>query len=87
VYNVDKWVADRTEEASGGDHSPFWPRANLGEDEREGQRSERYFVIFRDDDGREYEMELPLAQWQRYEVGQQVTLELDASGQVEQIAP
>jgi hypothetical protein len=85
VYDIDKWIVVRTDEASGNDHSPFWPRADLGVDEREGQQSELYVVMFNDEEGETHRWETTLAQWQAYEMGQQVVLSFDSFGKLEEV--
>lgn len=87
TYDIDKWDTVRVEEASGRDHSPFWPRADLGENEREGQRSERYVIIFTDGDEKSYQWETSFDEWQRYEQGQSVTLKIDAFGNLDEVEP
>jgi hypothetical protein len=86
VYDIDKWTVVRTEEASGNDHSPVWPRSDLGPDEREGERSERYVVIFTDENGETYPWETTLDQWETFEMGQQVVLKLDSFGNLKDVA-
>ena len=87
TYEIDKWIVVRTEESSSRDHSPFWPRANLGNDEREGETSEVYTVYFVDKDGDTIEWETSLEEWQALELGQNVILKLNALGQVSGIEP
>ena len=41
-YNIWRWTPSRDVTASGEDQNPSWPEVTLGENEREGQRSERY---------------------------------------------
>lgn len=84
-YEIDKWVEVRTEEASGRDHSPFWPRADLSSDEREGDKSEKYIVIFSDGDGESYAWETGLEEWQRYEIDQAVTLKFNTFGELSEV--
>ncbi len=86
VYDIDKWVVDRTEVASAQDHQPYWPRSDLDENEREGEKSERYTITFTDQDGENYDYETDLAAWQAYEQGQSVTLKLSATGELKEIA-
>jgi hypothetical protein len=69
IYEVQRWVHDRTERAEGQDQSPRWPGQDLGPGRREGQRTERYLVLLK---GREkvYQMELPLDRWSALRVGE-----------------
>ena len=41
-YNIWRWTPSRDVTASGEDHNTFWPEVELGENEREGQRTEAY---------------------------------------------
>ena len=41
-YNIWRWTPSRDVAASGEDHNTFWPEVELGENEREGQRTEAY---------------------------------------------
>jgi hypothetical protein len=85
TYEIDKWVVVRTAEADGRDHSPVWPVVNIGSDEREGERTEIYTVFFTDEEGKEYSLELTENEWRGYEMGQGVTLKLDAFGNLEEV--
>jgi hypothetical protein len=85
-YDIDKWIVISSEVASGNDHSPYWPRANLEENQREGDTDEYYVVYFVDDEGEIHEWETTWQQWQRLEQGQQVVLKFNALGQVDEIA-
>jgi hypothetical protein len=84
-YDIDKWITIRTEAASGDDHAPYWPRANLESDQREGETDEYYVVYFVDEEGELHEWETTWQQWQRLEQGQRVTLKLNALGKVSEI--
>lgn len=85
VYDIDKWVVVRTDQASGDDHSPMWPRSSLGADEREGERSETYAVLFSDENGEVHRWETTLAEWQTYEMGQAVVLSFDSFGNLDEV--
>ena len=41
-YNIWRWTPSRNVTASGEDHNTSWPEVELGENEREGQRTEAY---------------------------------------------
>ena len=47
------WVYVRDEAASRDDQSPYWPEAELGENEREGARTEEYRFTAADENGRQ----------------------------------
>ena len=85
VYEIDKWIVVRTEESSGRDHAPLWPRTDLGSEEREGEQTESYMITFVDEDDKSYEWETTLDEWQRFERGQAVVLKLNALGEVSEV--
>jgi hypothetical protein len=80
TYEIDKWIVIRTLQDGARDHSPFWPRADLEEGEREGERYETYTVIFKDSEGKILKHEVNLQEWQTFEVNQEVTLKLNPLG-------
>ena len=41
-YNIWRWTPSRDVTASGDDHNTAWPEVTLGENEREGKRTEQY---------------------------------------------
>ena len=85
TYDIDKWIVVRTAQEGGGDHSPFWPRADLTGDEREGERSETYTIIFRDQDGEIRKHTVDLDEWNTFERNQSVVLKLNALGGISDI--
>ncbi|MDX1615388.1 MAG: hypothetical protein R3300_13830 [Candidatus Promineifilaceae bacterium] len=86
VYEVDRWVTDRTAAASARDHSPYWPATNLAADEREGERDGEY-LIYLSDDEESYTWELEQEEWQSFELGQQVEIEFNAFGNISAVNP
>jgi hypothetical protein len=80
TYDIDKWVVVRTETAGSTSHTASWPPLNMADGEREGERTETYFVFFTDEDGETHEWETTEDVWRGFEVGQGVTLKLDSLG-------
>jgi hypothetical protein len=81
LYEIDKWVHERTERAAGTDRKPYWPRANLDDDERESDKNERYILLAQDDSSdKTYEVKLDEETWKRYETGEKVLLKVNALG-------
>ena len=88
-YEIDRWVTDRTERASGADRDPYWPEYWVGIDEREGHRSESYFVHFAalepdEEDPSPYAVSQ--SRWQAFRIGSRYTLEVNRLGGVLSIA-
>lgn len=86
TYEIDKWIVIRTLQDSGRDHSPFWPRADLADGEREGNRSESYTIVFKDSDGEIYTYSIDdLGEWEKFESNQGVVLKLNALGRISDV--
>jgi hypothetical protein len=86
TYEIDKWIVVRTAQDGGSDHSPMWPRADLTDGEREGERSETYTIIFKDSEGevRAYTIE-NIDEWEKFESNQGVVLKLNALGGISDV--
>ena len=70
TYDIQRWVPDRTVQASGQDHAARWPDPALRAGEREVSRSEKLVVVL--NGKRTYRMELPEAHWAALQPGQPV---------------
>jgi hypothetical protein len=84
-FDVDRWVHDRTERASGRDQSPAWPAAAVSTREREGARAESYVVLLQ---GRERSYRYPIrdpARWASLREGARVTAVIRGSSSVVEI--
>jgi hypothetical protein len=86
-YEIDKWVLDRVEEAAGRGANPAWPRVVLAQNEREGERTERYWLVFVDEDGGFHEKEFPLAVWQQFREGGEYTAVFETFGDLKEVSP
>ena len=84
-YEVEKWVVDRTERSEAKHNEPFWPTLNLASNEREGARTEWYEIVFVDEDGRRYPLELPYSEWAGFERGREYTITLSGMGDVVEV--
>ncbi|RME25114.1 MAG: zinc ribbon domain-containing protein [Deltaproteobacteria bacterium] len=74
TYELDQWVTDRTERATGNSvaDTPHWPEVTLSPKEREGQRTERYVVTF-DVEGDDASCSTSQERWQSLAVGSRWT--------------
>lgn len=83
-YEIEKWVKDRTERASGKNRDPTWPEVRLGSKERESSRNEEYTVHVRAKNNKDYEVNFGTpSQWMTYQEGQKVDLKVNALGHAE----
>lgn len=87
TFEIDKWIVVRIEREAGNDHSAIWPETNLTSDQRAGEQTAVYTVYFQDSEGNNYSLEVSEDEWLAFERGQQVTLELDAFGNLDEVRP
>ncbi len=90
AYEIERWLPDDTAWARGDAASqPVWPTPQIGRNEREGARIQRYVLRFTDDDGKTYEREVTEEQFQRYRQRQEVQLRMKrgGGGEVEIVEP
>ncbi len=90
-YDVDRWVYERTERASGNDRNPHWPNYTLnyeGEQvigaERVGGRSESYIVYLEslEEESKIYEHRVSQDEWKQYVLGHTYLLKVNHLGVV-----
>jgi hypothetical protein len=84
-FDIERWVHERTERASGHDQSPAWPSAAKRSQEREGARAESYFVLLR---GRERSFRYRLgdpARWSALREGEELTAVIRGGSSVVEI--
>ena len=64
---------DRTENSKGADSAPYWPAYTLAENERTGFQGGAYVLLIKTKEG-SYSVSVPLAIWEKYHAGDQVTI-------------
>jgi hypothetical protein len=80
-YTVDRWGVNRSVKAQGDLSTPVnWPPTNITSScnsigcEREGNRSEKYVLIFTQDSKKTFECAVPVEQWQNAKVESRFTV-------------
>jgi hypothetical protein len=87
-YDVERWVTDTVLVVQGkADHpsdadTPTWPQPRLSERRREGERKEKYVLVFHDDRNHTYQREVPLTQYQALHVGEPAHIRVNNAGMV-----
>jgi hypothetical protein len=87
-YDVERWVTDTVLVAQGtaddpaDADAPAWPRTRQAERLREGDRKEKYVLVFRDDRNRSYQREVPLEQYQALRVGTPTRIRVNNAGMI-----
>ncbi len=66
-YTIDKWSFDHSEETSAADDEPYFADYKLGENERFGDKSEKYWFTYEEN---KYAVDYYI--WQQYNVGDQI---------------
>ena len=65
-YDIDRWVAIDSYETSGEDHDPKWSDAyTLGKNQRDTERTERYYTIYNETD----KQQVPFEKWSSQDIG------------------
>jgi ribosomal protein L40E len=87
AYTQLEWTVVDKAEVKGTDFNPQWPAVNLGADQREGDRTEEYAVIFVSD-GKEYRMTVASPdELDNYTTGSRWKLKVNALGGVVSAEP
>lgn len=87
-YTVKEWRQINEAVISGRDLNPLWPQSQLAAQQREGQRTEAYEVLFNAGDGKTYTYRLTNpAEFARYQPGSRWVLQVNAFGEVSAAEP
>lgn len=79
-YTVWRWEASRTATASESSHDPYWPDVTLGENEREGGRTEIYRITVTGADGAKAQYQLEKSAWDSLSTGDTIHLRVKRNG-------
>jgi hypothetical protein len=86
-YQVLQWTVVSQPSAQDDDLQPYWPELSLQSDQREGNRAEKYFVIFLAD-GKQYTYETSDPdEFSQFTPGSEWSLQVNAFGGVSRIEP
>jgi hypothetical protein len=86
-YTVDEWTVVDSRVAQGNDYNPYWPELNLYSGQREGERLEKYQVLFSTDDkDYTYQLNSP-ADFAKFTKGSQWKLKINTFGNVNGVEP
>lgn len=79
-YKIWRWMESREARASGDNHDVYWPDPELGENEREGRKTEIYAFSVQDKDGKTTHWSVDQETWNTLNVGDEVHLTVRRSG-------
>lgn len=82
-YEINKWVHSRDVYTEGTGHEPVWGQVILDSDEREGTRSERYYIQAMNEEGESVEYRADYADWVGFEIGQEIEVTIDLFGRIQ----
>ena len=92
-YEIQRWIHSRTPKSEGKDHKPYWPEFTLavsGDIEQEVSRSEKYVILYIDDEQKSYVRDVPYSEWSDYDADSHYLLELNGLGtilSIEKVSP
>lgn len=69
-YEIERWVYDHSVNTSGKMEEPYWGDVVLADQQREGERVEKYTVFFVTKKNKTYEKEVSFDDWKKYEIGE-----------------
>jgi ribosomal protein L40E len=87
TYTTQEWRRVDTATASGSNYDPRWPELRLGGNQREGDRSETYKVVFQTEKRNYTYTTSNLDRFRACQVGSRWTLKTNALGGVKSIDP
>jgi ribosomal protein L40E len=86
-YTVNKWRAVDQASQSGNDLNPFLPNPQLGSDQRLGEQTASYVVVFETSKGQYTYPVSSLEEFQRFQMGSDWVLKINALGQIVSVEP
>jgi Double zinc ribbon len=86
-YTIEEWAVVDTEVASGSYGVPAWPSFSLASNERKGEASESYSVVFVTDEGRYTYTPDSAAEFSTFTDGSEWLLEISGFGSITGIEP
>ena len=82
-YEIDKWLHKEYVKTSGFDQDPYWGEYSYGEKEREGNKTEHYYIYVMDEDGERKNYDVDFDLWTTFSNGQKVKLKVSVFGHAE----
>lgn len=79
TYEIDKWVFDHKEIASGQDKDPYWPNVVLMNNQRKGSKSQSYIINTSSEEGSK-SANIGFDLWNDLEIGDEVILHVNHFG-------
>lgn len=86
-YTIQDWTVIDTVVSSGASGSPAWPSMSLGVDERQGEQTESYSVVFETDDGRYTYSPSSASEYSDFSTGSRWNLQVNAFGSITSLEP
>jgi hypothetical protein len=82
-YEIDVWQHAFYSKSSGNDKKPYWKEIELKELQREGGRSETYYIFVINKNGEEEKYAFDFDVWNSLEKGQEITIKTTIFGKAE----
>lgn len=75
-YDIERWVHSRNVTTSDKNSEPYWGTYTLGEKEREGKRTQKYWINCKDKKDKTMEVTLSFEDWSSLKIGQEIKLKI-----------
>lgn len=82
-YEIEKWFSYRDVKTSGNDKEPYWGEVVLQKKEREGHRSENYYILATNLEEEQKQYAINFNEWENIEVGDVLKVKIHLFGQIE----
>lgn len=79
-YEIDRWTSTREVKTSNNDKEPFWGEVKLKVKEREGNKTEKYYITV-SSDGKTDKYTVEFELWNRLNAGDKVKLKVNIFGE------
>jgi hypothetical protein len=86
-YTAEEWTVVDTLVSSGAAGFPTWPSVSLAVNERQGEQTETYTVVFQTDDGRYTYTPSSASEFTTFSIGSRWILEISGFGSISSLQP
>ncbi len=86
-YTAEEWTVVDTAVSSGAAGLPAWPSLSLAVNERQGEQTESYTVVFQTDDGRYTYTPASASEFTAFSIGSRWILEISGFGSISSLQP
>ncbi|MFC1612634.1 hypothetical protein ACFL29_02170 [Patescibacteria group bacterium] len=79
-YEIERWIYIYSDNTSGYNRKPHWPKIDLLQNQRVEKRIQTYLVHLKDKEGKKHNYESSLAEWHKFYKNEPVVARVSALG-------